>query len=436
MPTIDIENTERKIKAIDSQGEKIRSLGKDYNADRKVFETLRKKIENSELPETDRIEKIKELNEQYKRHLEAYETRVRDESKTVVLEKTKEINELKNIKAALNKAKEKLSKAVFVTDTGSVSPQIESLKEKESYAERSIRQSEIELKEFQRIATEEEAAMGCRNFNGLRPTEFQLEEKTNIDMPNQQYVADTLSALKDGMPDTIDREMVLAGAEVRRMRSPKTETNFGELKGKWENSVFYLDDNFVPKYENDEKLTVAEIKQQLFTSFGIEFDGIPFTNGVADFSSISVATISTKEVVMKSTGMSELEYDRMEPLERTKKLSEVFDKNRRNTNFDLADKIVAERQIPIPGLKSGYTATELANWRKGKFTWDEQVNGGYNLVPTIIHGNISHTGLVSSSDKAVVYFERRKNDPPTKYSWDEDTAPVSIEELREIKHQQ
>lgn len=434
MAKMDIEKIEKNIKSIDVRGQVIRKLGKDYDIDRTEFLRLREEILASDLPDTDKIDIVEKLSEHYRLHIEAYETKVKTESDAILSEKKKEIDELKSTKAALNKAKEKLSKATFQTDASSVSPQIESLNEKESYAERSIRQSELELEEFQRLASEEEAAMGCRNFDELRLYASQPEEKDNIDMSNQQYVADTLSALEDGMHDTIDREMVHAGAEVRRLRSPKTETYCGELKGKWENSVFYLDDNFVPKYKNDEKLTVAEIKQQLFTSFGIEFDGIPFANGVADFSGISVATISTKEIVMKSTGMSELEYNRMEPLERTKKLSEVFDKNRRNANFDLADKIVAERQVPIPGLGSGYTATELADWREGKFTWDEQVNGGYNLVPTIIHGNISHTGLVSSSDKAVVYFERRKDDPPTKYSWDEETAPVSIEELRKTKH--
>ena len=135
-------------------------------------------------------------------------------------------------------------------------------------------------------------------------------------------------------------------------------------------------------------------------------------------------------------GMSSEEYDGLEPIERTRMFSEVFDKSRRNSNFTIADQLAAERQIPIPGLPSGYTATDLAAWRsdpRHRFTWDEQVNGGYNLVPTIIHGNIPHTGLVSSSTKAMEYFEQRKNDPPDKYSWAEEDAPISISEVLE-KH--
>lgn len=249
---------------------------------------------------------------------------------------------------------------------------------------------------------------------------------------NQQYVVDTLSNLQAGLPGTIDREMVMAGAEVRKMRTPDISAASGEPKGVWKDSVFFLDDDFVPTYMNDDGLSVAEIKQDLQQTCGLTLDGIPFVDGVADFSSLSVASIPTKDLVMQARGISSEEYDGLEPLERTKVFSEVFDKSRRNSNFSIADQIAAERQLPIPGLSPGYTATDLAAWRtnpKHRFTWDEQVHGGYNLVPTIVHGNISHTGLVSSSTKAIEYFEKRKNDPPEKYSWPEDDAPISIEEV-------
>lgn len=247
------------------------------------------------------------------------------------------------------------------------------------------------------------------------------------------YVASTLSELEANLPETFDKEMVLAGSQVRKMRTPKTETSTGEVKGSWQGSVFYMDDDFVPKYKNDSKLTVREIKQQLRELYDIQFDGIPFTDGAADFGCISVATISIKDIVMKSMKIAKLDYDSMEPLERTSILSKIFAPEQRDSNFALADQIAAERGIPIHGFKSGYTASELANWREGKFTWDEQVNGGYNLVPTIIHGNIPHTGLVSSSDKAVTYFKQRENDNPAKYSWNEEDAPISISEFLDRK---
>ena len=254
---------------------------------------------------------------------------------------------------------------------------------------------------------------------------------------NQQYVVDTLSGLQKGLPETIDREMVLAGAEVRKMRRPDSSAASGELKGVWKDSVFYLDDDFVPTYMNDEGLSVGEIKQLLRQTCGLTLDGIPFVDGVADFSSLSVASIPTKDIVMQAKKMSSEDYDGLEPLERTSVFSEVFDKGRRSANFSIADQLAAERQLPIPGLSPGYTAAELADWRsdpKHRFTWDEQVHGGYNLVPTVIHGNISHTGLVSSSTKAKEYFERRKEDPPEKYSWSEEDAPISVAEVLKGKN--
>lgn len=248
----------------------------------------------------------------------------------------------------------------------------------------------------------------------------------------QQYVADTMAELQMGLPDTIDREMVLAGAEVRKMRSPETTTSEGDMKGSWKDSVFFLDDDFVPPYKNDRNLTIAEIRQDLHDTCGIDLGGIPFVDGVADFSSIAIASLSTKDIVTQATGMSSHEYDQLEPLERTRLFSKVFGEGKRSSNFTITDRLVAERQLPIPGLPDGYTAQDVKRWRSNpqhRFTWDEQVNGGYNLVPTIIHGNVSHTGLVSSSSKAIEYFEERANDPPEKYSWDESEAPISIDEF-------
>ena len=245
----------------------------------------------------------------------------------------------------------------------------------------------------------------------------------------QHYISDILSDLQDRLPETMDREMVLAGSEVRKMRSPQSLDTSGKARGTWKDSVFYLDDTFIPKAYNEEQLSIAQIKENLFSSCGIEVDGIPFVDGVADFSALSIASIPTKDIVTQVTGLSAQEYDELEPIERTRLYNEVFHKSKRNTNFEIADRIIAERRIPIPGLSEGYTAEDLKKWRsdpKHRFTWDEQINGGYNLVPTIIHGNISHTGLVSSSATAVEYIDRRENDPPEKYSWDETDAPISI----------
>lgn len=248
---------------------------------------------------------------------------------------------------------------------------------------------------------------------------------------NRQYVVDTLSRLRDGLTESENRDMLLAGAEMRKMRAPSELTAAGKVRGRWRDSVFYPDDDFVPSNMNDGKLTVAELKQDLQASYGLKLEGIPFVHGAADFSSLSIAAIPAKEIVMQVKGISSSAFDALEAPERTELFSEVFDKSRRNANFSLADKLTAERQVPIPGLSPGYTASDLTAWRsdsKHHFTWDEQVRGGYCLVPSVIHANIPHTGLVSSPAKAAAYLRQREKDPPEKYSRSEDDAPVSIDE--------
>ncbi len=259
---------------------------------------------------------------------------------------------------------------------------------------------------------------------------------------NQQYVADTLAELEAGLPGTFDREMVMAGSQGRKLNSPATETSSGTARGTWSGTTFTLDDDYVPEKYNDEGLTVGQIKSKLRDDYGIEVSGIPYVDGVADFSGISVANIPTADIVMKSTGMSAEEYASLSQRDRTEVFQSVFSdvtdgKSKRERNFEFADQLAAERKIPIPGLPDGYTATDLKKWRsEHKFSWDEQVNGGYNLVPTIIHGNVSHTGLVSTSGSAYTYLEERDEDMrlhPEKYSWDEGDAPISISDVLKRK---
>lgn len=255
---------------------------------------------------------------------------------------------------------------------------------------------------------------------------------------NQLYVADTLADLEAGLPGTFDREMVMAGSQGRKLNSPATETSSGTARGTWSGTTFTLDDDYVPEKYNDEGLTVGQIKNRLRDDYGIDVSGIPYVDGVADFSGISVANIPTADIVMRSTGMSAEEYASLSQRDRTEVFQSVFSdvtdgKSKRERNFDFADQLAAERKNPIPGLSDGYTATDLKKWRsEHKFSWDEQVNGGYNLVPTIIHGNVSHTGLVSTSGSAYTYLERRNIDMklhPEKYTWNEDKAPIAVSDV-------
>ncbi len=264
--------------------------------------------------------------------------------------------------------------------------------------------------------------------------------RTSQQVSGRESLEALLRRLETELPDVFDREMVLAGAQLRKLNIPRTETAVGTVRGVWKGSSFKLDDSYIPEKYNDSKRTVGEIKKSLLDSYGIRVDCIPYVNGIADFSSISVAHVSTADIVKKATGMSDSEYKGMSQHERTGLFQKVFSDaadgvDKREKNFDYADQLAAERQIDIPGLDRGYSAADLKKWRTdNKFSWDEQVNAGYNLVPTVIHGNLSHTGLVSTSGSVFTYLEKRKQDlelNPESYCWDEQSAPSSISELRD-----
>lgn len=247
-----------------------------------------------------------------------------------------------------------------------------------------------------------------------------------------------LRHLESKLPGIFDREMVMAGAEARKLNVPGTETGEGSVRGAWNGSTFVLDDSYVPEKYNNSKSSVAQIKKSLLDKYGIQVEGIPYVDGIADFSSISVAHIPTSDIVKRATGMTQAEYSQLTQTDRSQVFQEVFSDvsdgiSKRSRNFDYADQLAAEKHIPIPGLSDGYSAADLKKWRtENKFSWDEQVNSGYNLVPTVIHGNLSHTGLVSTSRSAFSYLDSRKRDMaqnPEAYCWDETKAPISIDEL-------
>lgn len=78
----------------------------------------------------------------------------------------------------------------------------------------------------------------------------------------------------------------------------------------------------------------------------------------------------------------------------------------------------------------------MAEWRQKRgFSWDEQVTNGYLLVPTIIHRQLAHIGLVGISESAIENYRRQqkklKNNPKA-YALSEEEAPVSIYETKMI----
>ena len=112
----------------------------------------------------------------------------------------------------------------------------------------------------------------------------------------------------------------------------------------------------------------------------------------------------------------------------------LFNRKRRKINFQIADELLAMKQISLPGLVCPYTAEQVAEWRKKRgFSWDEQVTNGYLLVPTIIHRQLAHIGLVGISESAIENYRRQqkklKNNPKA-YALSEEEAPVSIYETK------
>lgn len=224
-----------------------------------------------------------------------------------------------------------------------------------------------------------------------------------------------------------------------RPRKPAEFSN-GQHKGTWVNdSLFILDDSFVPSSRfNPSEKNIGEIKEELQRIYGITYTGIAHNGYEADFLPISIAAIDLdaffryKQMYSKSKSNAakepESKHDKEMYVSSVDNYYKTF-KKARNQNFKIADSIAADMQIPIPGLPSKYTAEELANWRsKNHFTWDESLDNGYILIPSIIHSLHSHNGLVGFSQLA--FKERAKiNGQTSTLSIDEQNAIISIDDL-------
>lgn len=232
-----------------------------------------------------------------------------------------------------------------------------------------------------------------------------------------------------------EKNLVNIAKEFRSLNHPDSVKHLE--RGYWQGSRFIFDDNFVPKNANNEKRTIKQIKHDLHNSFKIDLDEINFEYGVADMSKLSICNISLEDIIKN---VNDLSYDDCKSLiapdkyvpDYLKYLSNTITKERREANFYIADKIAAELQLPIPGLKEGYTKKELTTWRKAhNFSWHEQVNKGYLLVPSVIHSNIPHIGAVGILKYSYDYMEK---DDYGEYKYkrkfvDEEESIISISEL-------
>ena len=166
--------------------------------------------------------------------------------------------------------------------------------------------------------------------------------------------------------------------------------------GHWDGDTFCPDRGATPSRYNPEKRTYGQIIDNLETQYGIRYYGTPYKEGHADFSGIAIAQVSLADIVDKHVQNGLIEDPMIAGAGAD--FAKIF--SNRERNFEYADEIVAKAQVSIPGLPSGYSATDLAKWREDhRFTWDESYLNGYLLVPSEIHNNISHTGLVAISGR-------------------------------------
>ncbi len=218
--------------------------------------------------------------------------------------------------------------------------------------------------------------------------------------------------------------------DLYRQRLTPKET--GGQTGVWLEDTFYPDDTAVPEKHNPERMSYGEVKEKLEREYGLKFDGITYKNGYADFSSVSVAKVDLAEIVDRHV-LRDLQKNPEVHAEGIN-FTDIYKKRARN--FDIADEIATEKKLAIPGLKQGYTKSDLHTWRKeNRFTWDESFDNGYILVPSVIHGNISHTGLVGigthGQDIELASAQRHirhSTDTTSRYLSEED-AIISISEL-------
>ena len=134
------------------------------------------------------------------------------------------------------------------------------------------------------------------------------------------------------------------------------EGNGGNWDGERGNSNWVLDENYTPKVYNPDEKTFREILDK----YNVDNPNISFKYGYPDFSKISKADVQIDEFTSS-----------------------------REDNFFQADEKLAKEW--------GISPEDVSKWRKeNKYTWHECEDcKTMQLVPTEIHGNISHSGGVS-----------------------------------------
>ncbi|QAB14616.1 HNH endonuclease [Hydrogenovibrio thermophilus] len=142
----------------------------------------------------------------------------------------------------------------------------------------------------------------------------------------------------------------------------------GEWKGDVGNSTWCPNDGYTPQKHNPDNLTWAEIKEK----FGIE--GIEFKDGEPNFSTISEASV----------GVVDFSTDR-------------------KLNFMQADEQLAEKWTQEAKDGKEWTPSDVAEYRKANgLSWHERSDQKImDLVPSLVHGNVPHSGGISAAKQGV-----------------------------------
>ena len=280
----------------------------------------------------------------------------------------------------------------------------------------------------------------CENRTVLMRMEVEERECANKE---QKLILEFISDLNLNMERITNRNHRILAQQNKTLRKTSECVSDGRIKGNWSDDIFYFSDDYIPgdKRFNPDGKNIGEIRQELKEYYNITMGGIPFKDGELDLSGMAVIQISygnmksaiyenisdkekqnieqEKELLHKCAGESGRGGKDLDDIEKNlADMKIMFNRNRREKNFSIADELVAERNRkykayrqenlppPLRELEEACTKADVEKWRKKyKFTWHEQLNGGYLLVPSVIHRQFAHFGLVGVAENAASHYK-------------------------------
>ncbi|OJA06603.1 HNH endonuclease [Halomonas sp. QHL1] len=140
----------------------------------------------------------------------------------------------------------------------------------------------------------------------------------------------------------------------------------GEWSGDRGDSDWVSDDGISPKKHNPEGMTWQQIKEEL------SFESIPFEKGEPNFEAVSEATVEIDDFTAD-----------------------------RNANFTQADENCAKQWTEKEENGKAWSPSDVRAYRKENgLSWHERSDQKtMDLVPSLVHGNIPHSGGISEAKK-------------------------------------